>query len=134
MKRYTSFGIVALFLCGLSLCASAQPAADQPPANPPAAQPDGAKKLRRNKAAQPARKKDPAKEIGAVEAMMGAPLTDVQKTQLRDAIEAREEAIHQARQAYETQLSQITGLTQTQLRAKKREANKRKRAEAANNQ
>lgn len=48
-------------------------------------------------------------------------LTDAQKVQLKTAIEARDEAMKVARNTFQSKLAQITGITEEQLRAKRRE-------------
>jgi hypothetical protein len=139
---YTSFDFmrysmkkIHLLLCVASIAFPARHVLAQPA---PQAEitPQPAQRIKPNKAAQAARKaaqkevadKRDQRAIEEFETLFGRKLTDEQKTLLKKAAEERNEAALAAQQAYRIEFAKITGVTQKEFQAKRREARRKDKA------
>lgn len=85
---------------------------------------NGAQAKRAAQRREAADKRD-QKTIDEYETLFGRKLTDDQKAQLKKAAEARNEAALAAQEAYQTEFLKVTGVTQKELQAKRREARRK---------
>lgn len=100
----------------------------QPPAKAEV-DPQPVERIRKPRAARKAKANAPVKQDQLVqnfEAVFGRKLTADQEAQLKKATEDREAATRAAQQAWRTQFSQITGVTETELKQKQRELRQRR--------
>lgn len=115
-----SVAMLATLLAMPSLVVQAQPPAKAEVDPQPVERTRKPRAARQNKV-KPARVDKQDKLVENFEALFGRKLTTEQLTQLKKATEEREAATRAAQQAWRAQFSQITGVTETELKQKQRD-------------
>lgn len=126
--RSGSCKTIAVLATLISMSGLAVQVQAQPPAKAEV-DPQPVERIRKPRAARQPKAAAPAKQDQLVqnfEVLFGRKLTAEQETQLKKATEDREAATRAAQQTWRTQFSQITGVTENELKQKQRKLRQKK--------